>query len=363
MKLRVGVVGAGGIAQVHLPQITRQGSATLVGIADRDLSRARRLGRAHGIDSYDGLESLLKGARPDVVHVLVPPQGHAPVSLQAMEWGCHVLVEKPMATTVSDARQMIEVADRHGRLLCVNQNGLRHDVVRRALNLARDGQVGDVVSVEAHEVYNAERNPSFVEKGAEKRHWAYRLNGGPLQDMVPHPLSLLLEFIDEVVELHCVEMRRGVFPGGRADELRLLIRSNSVVGYIDVSVSEKPDIESFTVRGTEGILHADSYNGIVTLRRAPRLPRKVDRGLSGFLVAGQYLRGSLANIAKVATGRMDTSNGIGTVIEEFYVAIQSGGRPPVSGEQGLRVVEVIERIWPGDGPVLNPATARSGEQG
>jgi len=346
-RMRIGIIGSGKIAQVHGPLILRQPEAKIVGIADKEISLAKDLASKLKVKQvYQDPEKMIQEQKPDVVHVLVPPQYHAEISIMAMKNGCHVLVEKPMAHAVADAEQMIEAAKRYNVSLCVDQNGLLHDVIQRAMKLVSKGVIGDVVSVEAHEVYDASRNPSFIEEKAESSHWSYRLNGGPLQDMLPHPISLLLEYIPEITELHFVGLNRGVFPEGWDDEIRVLIRSDRVTGYINVSVSEKPDIELFTIKGTKGLIHADSYNDIVTVRRLNKLPRKFSRGLSGFQLSLQYLKGSFENVFKVATGRMDKSNGIERVISKFYESIRKGSEPPVTAEKGLRVVEVISRIWP-----------------
>ena len=70
------------------------------------------------------------------------------------------------------------------------------------------------------------------------------------------------------------------------------------------------------------------------------------RGLSGFQLAGQYLIGAVANVFKVATGNMDKANGIGIVISEFYESIQKGSEPPVSLDISLRVVKLMNQVWP-----------------
>src|SRR5262249_14881866 len=99
--IRVGFVGAGTIAAVHRDAVTRFPGAVLVGITDRDPARARDFAaRAHGVRAFPDLASMVDAAI-DVVHVLTPPHTHAPVAMEALERGCHVLVEKPLATTAA----------------------------------------------------------------------------------------------------------------------------------------------------------------------------------------------------------------------------------------------------------------------
>jgi len=346
--MRVGIIGGGGIAEVHAPLIAGHDDVEIVGVADMQIDRARALAASVGCgNSYAEAEQLVKEQKPDVVHVLVPPQYHADISIMAMDHGCHVLVEKPMATTVAECEAMIEAGKRNGVSLCVEHPGHLQQVIRKVRGLVAEGAIGDVLSVEAHEIYNPERSPALVEAGAENRHWAYKLNGGPLQDMIPHPADLVLEYVKEVKELQFMSANRGIVPAGWDDELKVLLRSDDVMGYISISFSERPDVEAFMVRGTRGTIFADQFNYTVTLRQpSTRLPRKVERGLSGFQLALGLVRDSTVNAVKAATGRIEKANAIETVIAEFYKSIREGGEPPVSVEKGLRVVDLINRVWP-----------------
>jgi predicted dehydrogenase len=345
--MRVAIIGGGSIAEVHAPLILDQPNAELVGIADLDMQRAQSFSKEFDVkQAFQDPRAMIEDLQPDVVHVLVPPQLHAEISIMAMDLGSHVLVEKPVAPTVAEAERMIATANKNTVSLCVDHNGLRYGVYRKAIELAKSGNIGQVVSVEAHEVYNAARNPAFIEEGAENRHWAYQLRGGPLADMMPHPAACILQFMDDIKEVKSVSFSRGTFPGEWQDEIRVLVRSDDVVGYINVSVSERPDIESLTIRGTKGLVYADAYNDIVTVRRLSNMPRKISRGLSGFQLAGQYMIGAVANVLKVATGKMEKANGIGVVISEFYESIQNGSEPPVSLDTSLRVVKLMNQVWP-----------------
>ena len=113
--MKVGIIGGGGIARVHGPLIQQQPDATIVGIADLNLAAAQALAdELGGVATYDDPKALLENEKPDVVHVLVPPGHHAAVSSLAIANGCHVLVEKPMAETAEQARNMLAEASAKG---------------------------------------------------------------------------------------------------------------------------------------------------------------------------------------------------------------------------------------------------------
>jgi nucleoside-diphosphate-sugar epimerase/predicted dehydrogenase len=345
--MRVGMVGGGHIATIHGPAILKQLDTEIVGIVDRDVTRAKVLAnklKVHHV--YQDARTMIDEQKPDLVHVLLPPQYHAEFAIMAMSHGCHVLVEKPMALTMADTEKMIEIATQHKVHLCVNHNLVFEKVVRQAIALASTGVIGEVVSVEACQTYDVRRTPAFTEEGAEYSHWSYRMNGGPLQDLMPHPASLIMEFLHDIKEVQSIGQNRGVLPRGWQDEIRVLIKSDSVLGYISISLNEKPDTIMLTIKGTKGTVHADLFNSILVVRKQSGLPRAVTRGLSGFQLTLQHLKGAVGNIYTFATGSIDKSGGIEPMISKFYDCVRHGGTPPISVDKSLRVVDLMNRIWP-----------------
>ncbi len=139
---RVGFVGTGAIARVHLDALTRFPGAVLVGVTDRDAARARDFAaRARGVRVFPDLESMV-AAGIDVVHVLTPPHTHAQVALEALERDCHVLVEKPLATSEADCMHLAQVASLRGRRVGVNHSLLADPQVRHVLDAVAAGRVG-----------------------------------------------------------------------------------------------------------------------------------------------------------------------------------------------------------------------------
>ena len=109
--MRVAIIGSGHISNIHGPLILQQPNIEIVGIADKDLARAKALAtKLNGGSVYEEAEVMIREEKPDIVHVLVPPQYHASLSIMAMKQGCHVLVEKPLATTLADSERMVDIA-------------------------------------------------------------------------------------------------------------------------------------------------------------------------------------------------------------------------------------------------------------
>ncbi|NOY81912.1 MAG: Gfo/Idh/MocA family oxidoreductase [Kiritimatiellaeota bacterium] len=182
-KLRMGMVGGGGgfIGRVHrmaaaldneielvcgvfssLPERSAEAGAELFLPADRVYSSVEEMFRREAV--------LAAGERMDFVSIAVPNYLHASIALAALEAGFHVICEKPMATSVADARRMVEAVHRAGRLFCLMHNYSGYPMVKEARSRALAGELGQIrkVVVEYPQGWMAGR---FASAGVKNRTW------------------------------------------------------------------------------------------------------------------------------------------------------------------------------------------------
>ncbi len=122
MQHRVLLIGAGAICPAHIQAFGALGDrAVVVGVVARHLASARRAIAGAGLDAvaYDDYKTAIRQSGCDVVAVLTPPDTHCEITVHALEQGCHVLVEKPMAPSLAECDTMLAAARRTGRLLQV----------------------------------------------------------------------------------------------------------------------------------------------------------------------------------------------------------------------------------------------------
>ncbi len=115
--MRVGVIGVGHLGQHHARIYANLPEAKLVGVTDADPTRARLVAERHGVMSYADAASLLKEV--EAVSVAVPTSAHHAVARTCLDADIHVLVEKPIAATLAEAADLVELARRRGRVLQV----------------------------------------------------------------------------------------------------------------------------------------------------------------------------------------------------------------------------------------------------
>ncbi|MEY3774283.1 MAG: hypothetical protein RLZZ129_1063 [Verrucomicrobiota bacterium] len=146
--LRYAVIGAGGIAQVHLQAIAGLPGVTVVGIADPADPRTWRLSGPHaGAPRFTDAEVMLRETKPDLVSVCTPNKFHHPFTLLALEHGAHVACEKPMAMTVAEAEAMETARARAGKLGGINFTYRNVAAFRFARELIAGGELGRLLRV------------------------------------------------------------------------------------------------------------------------------------------------------------------------------------------------------------------------
>ncbi|EPZ41595.1 MULTISPECIES: Gfo/Idh/MocA family protein [Alicyclobacillus] len=150
--LRVGIVGAGGIAQaVHIPNYQKCGDkVNIVAIADVDLERAKDVAKRYDIPhAYATVDEMLGAQELDAVSICTPNKFHAASAIAALQAGCHVLCEKPPAMTVAEAEAMASAAEKANKYLSYGFH-YRHTQDVEALKRFIDaGELGDIYAATA----------------------------------------------------------------------------------------------------------------------------------------------------------------------------------------------------------------------
>ena len=114
--LEIGIVGVGGVAQArHLPALIKMEDVHVAAVCDMNEKLVKSVARRYSVAGcYSDFSEMLAKEKLDIVDITVSPRAHAPLSIQAMNAGCHVLVEKPIAESVGEADEVVKVANDKG---------------------------------------------------------------------------------------------------------------------------------------------------------------------------------------------------------------------------------------------------------
>jgi predicted dehydrogenase len=290
---RVALIGCGNISRAYVQGSSALAAVEVVACTDADPARAHALAAEAGIRALP-LDALLADRSIEVVVNLTPPVRHAEVSLAAIEAGKHVYSEKPLATSLADARAILDAAQRVGvRIGCAPDTFLGGGL-QTGRDLLDAGTIGEPVGAHA----------AVLHLGPERWHpdpeIFFARGGGPLLDVGPYYVAALvnmlgpIEAVDAFGRGHGAE--RVIGAGSRAetrftaDTPTYVVASyrfaSGVVGSFlasfDVVASQAPHLE---VHGTAGSLvlgDPNTFEGEVSVRHDPEgswdaVPLRADR--------------------------------------------------------------------------------------
>ena len=335
-KTRVGLVGAGYVAAHHLRALNALPFIEVVGICDRDRARAEALAKKFRAGAvYSDLASMA-AAKPDVIHICTPPEFHCPLALQAIDMGCHVFVEKPMAETVEECDQMIEHARARGVTLSINHSDRFDPVVLEAIRIARSGAVGEVTAV--HNI----RSSDYPTYAGGPLPQPYRQGSYPFRDLGVHSMYLIESFIGEVQTLDVHYYETGRNPMLTFDEWRGYVECERGTGYMYLSWNTRPIQSELEIHGTRGVIKVDRFLQTCDVNRVLPGPKQIGNILNGFRNAVRRSFVIPTNLLRFMTGSLKPSPGIYRCVQDFHRALREGRPVPVPAEEGRRMAKWID---------------------
>lgn len=321
-KLRVGVIGCGGIAQeAHLPGYAALADKVeIAAVCDVDVARAREVAERFGVKQVYGSHlELLADPTIKAVSVCTPNYLHATQAIDAMKAGKAVLGEKPMATTREDAQAMLDVAEETGAILMIGFTHRFFRANRYMRKLIQSGAIGEVVSMR---VRMAHHGP--YDSWVAKSDWFFRhemAGGGAVLDMGIHALDIMRFLNGEITEIKGMTATK-VQKIKDEDMATVLARfENGALGYIETGWHSRPGgFNGIEVYGTEGtIIHNYAL------------------GLEWFNANGEK--------QAVPASELAGDNGHRFEVRHFVECVLSGAKPEVDGVDGYKAVDLALRIY------------------
>ncbi len=190
--MRVAVIGLGEAGRtIHLPALARVSAADVVAACDSDPERRRAVAEHHpDVPLYEHLEDVLEGARPDVIVVGTPPATHADLCVRSLEAGCHVICEKPFASSLAEADRIIAAAASAGRGVALNHEFKELPTFRAVLDGVTAVGAGEPRFAQVWQLMN---HPPWDEAG-----WRGRLRHRTLYEAGIHLVDFLVALFREM---------------------------------------------------------------------------------------------------------------------------------------------------------------------
>jgi UDP-N-acetylglucosamine 3-dehydrogenase len=315
--LRLGVVGVGVMGANHARVIADLAEVTLVGIADTDPKQRALVSAALGCSGHADVEALIADG-VDAVTIAAPTHLHRDLALACIRHGVHILVEKPIASSVEEGRAIIAAAQRAGVTLMIGHVERFNPAVEAIKTAIRDE---DILSIAITRVGPFPPRMSNV---------------GVVIDLAVHDIDLIRWFTDsDIVE---VQPQLSNAIAEREDIALLQFRTASgVLAHINTNWLTPFKARSVTVATRKKYIMGDLLTRQVT-------------ECFGFQPDGSY------SMRHLSVGHAEP---LRAELQAFVSAIRHGERPAVTGEEGVASLEIAIRCLDGGGAVPSAAARRT----
>jgi predicted dehydrogenase len=325
-NIKVGVIGCGYWGPNLLRNIAENDGAELRWICDLDLKRATAMGRRYPAARVTAdLNELLTDPALDAVIIATPVGTHFDFARAALEAGKHILVEKPLTASVTEAEQLIELAARRDLALMVDHTFVYTGAVRKIKEIVDSGELGDLLYFDATRINLglfqddinvvwdlAPHDLSIMDFVIARQPQAVTATGScHIKKGTENIAYVMLHFPDEFIAhfhfnwLSPVKIRHALIAGSR-----------KMVVYDDIEPTEKVRVYD---------------SGVTTTRTADKEDRE-----AAYRTLVSYRTGD------VWVPKLDSTEALHYVCKEFLAAIREKRRPLTDGQAGLRVVRLLE---------------------
>lgn len=337
-KIKAAVIGAGLIAgKKHIPAFLKHKSKIdLVALCDLNEAGAKKLAADFGIPrTYTDVAEMIAKERPQLVDICTPPQTHVKLAVQAMELGCNVLIEKPMALSVAECDAIVEASKMYNMKVCVGHSDLFYYPFMEARELVAKGAIGDFRGMR---IFLSTPTDYMTSK---KDHWAHKLPGGVIGESGPHVVYMTLAFIDSIKSVSVDAMKILDFPWSKYDDYRINFIGEKAMSSVTLAYTTDQWAARVDLLGNKGILTLDLEAMYLVNSRRPTL-KPVPVALSILNESGQIVHDLVSKGLRLAAGKYDNTHDI--LIERFADAIINNKPSPVTAEEGREAVRVLGMV-------------------
>ena len=328
--LRVGILGCGRSAEeLHLPAIEQAGSVCCVALCDSDPFRLEALaGRTPAPRRYTEVYRFLADPDIDAVAICTPPAHHAALAVAALRAGKHLLVEKPLALTLTEAAAIADAAHQADRIAGVGFHLRCHPLVVKAKAEAAAGTLGRITAVRI----------LWTSRAAGSRSWLCRrsLGGGALFDLGSHAVDLARFLLDDDIDEASARTLHGLTDDEWTTLSARLSRGAFLEATLSLNAADRFEVE---LTGTDGYLRFSPYiGGSLAVHPGPAFGGIVNTARQIIGDAGAWVQRIDA-----ARGPHPLASAYRCQWEIFAAAVAGQGAPAAALADGIASLAAIEK--------------------
>ena len=290
--IRVGVVGLGMMGQHHV-RVYSHLECQLIGVADADIKRAKGIGEAYGVRFYSDYTKLLP--QVDAVSIAVPTSLHCQIAMDFIKQGVHCLVEKPIASNLDEAEEMVQAAEGNQIRLMVGHIERFNPAVLRLKQLICKGALGELM------IISTRRVGPFVSRIRDV---------GIIVDTATHDIDIARYLVGR--EPVGVFSKAGRFKHSKEDHAIVILDFGSATASIEVNWFTPHKIRSLVATGSEAIAYLDY--------------------IKQELVVHNSRNSDVVKVEKAEPLKLE--------LEHFLKCVETGEIPLADGREGLKVLKI-----------------------
>jgi predicted dehydrogenase len=317
--LRVAVVGYGYWGPNLVRNVIERPEMEFAGLCELDPERAAAFSaRVPGAPVFTDLSQVVEDSTIDAVLVATPPRTHHAIVAQALRGGKHVLVEKPLAKTAAEARDLIEIAEANGLVLMPGHTFLYSPPVNKVKELVHSGALGEIYFVTS----------SRMNLGKYQ-------SDGVVCDLAPHDLSILLYVLEQRI-VSISASARSVFQDGVPEAAFLTITfANGTMANVQISWLAPRKVREMVVVGSQQMVQYDDTANDEAVR-------VYDRGMD-FQAPTSFGEHQLSyRSGDIIIPRIGAAEPLSLELADFALAIRTGETPRSHAELGYEIVATVE---------------------
>jgi UDP-N-acetylglucosamine 3-dehydrogenase len=293
--IKVGVVGLGAMGQHHA-RLYSQLNCELVGVADVNPERAREIGEKYHTPYYSDYHDLLP--KVEAVTIAVPTTLHHSVALDFLSEGIHCLVEKPIAFSLNQATDMIDMAERNRARLAIGHIERFNPAVERLKEIVEEGRLGKLL------ILSARRVGPFVSRIRDV---------GVIIDSATHDIGVVRYLVDK--DPVSVFSRVGSLKHPKEDHAVIVLDFKGTIACIEVNWFTPHKVRTLVATGSEGIAYLDYIEQTVVVH----------------------------NSAQEKTVELQKTEPLKLEVENFLNSVINGEKPAVDGDEGKEILGIALR--------------------
>ena len=344
-KIKTGIVGCGKVAHIHAAALTSLPESEFVAVVDDIPARADIFAKQYHVTAYGQLEDLLTTSGVQAIFVCTPHPFHAQPTVQAASEGIHVMIEKPLASSLQDCDAMIRAAQRTNvKLAMISQRRL-YEPVARVKQAIESGKIGKPILGTVNMF--GWRDEKYYQSDPWRGKWREE-GGGVLVNQAPHQLDLLQWFMGPVDELYGYWSNLN-HPYIEVEDtaVALLRFKNGALGNILVSNSQNPALYGKVhVYGANGAsIGVQTDGGAMFIAGMSKIEEPPVNDL--WTVPGEEKRlKSWVQTDSERFQQIDATQYYHRLqIQDFLQAILDDRQPMVPAEEGRKTVEIFTAIY------------------